>query len=178
MPGLKPREWHAPTLGGVGWTMGIEPTTAGTTTRGSTTELRPPQIFPTPNHPTPNHPTPTFRRSTMARPAGLEPATYGLEGRCSIQLSYGRTAGESVSQIPGVAPGGSLPKLRLVGAAGFEPATLCSQSRCATRLRHAPSRNSRPAAGATERTPAAGARIIRVDSDQRQTPPPVTELPA
>ena len=58
----------------------------------------------------------------MARPAGLEPATLGLEGRCSIRLSYGRL--ESA--------------IRMVGAEGFEPPTLCSQSRCATRLRHAP----------------------------------------
>ena len=59
----------------------------------------------------------------MARSAGLEPATLGLEGRCSIQLSYERKGG------------------KLVGAEGFEPPTLWSQTRCATRLRYAPSTN-------------------------------------
>ena len=29
----------------------------------------------------------------LARPAGFEPATYGLEVRCSVQLSYGRIKG-------------------------------------------------------------------------------------
>ena len=34
--------------------------------------------------------------TVMARPAGIEPATPGLEGRCSIRLSYGRIIGAAV----------------------------------------------------------------------------------
>ncbi len=33
------------------------------------------------------------RQSEMARLPGLEPGTYGLEGRCSLQLSYRRSGG-------------------------------------------------------------------------------------
>ena len=40
----------------------------------------------------PNHFKPGKKAGfEMARPAGLEPATPGLEGRCSIRLSYRRT---------------------------------------------------------------------------------------
>jgi hypothetical protein len=36
------------------------------------------------------------RTSAVARPAGIEPATAGLEGRCSIRLSYGRLINQQV----------------------------------------------------------------------------------
>src|SRR5262245_52577754 len=39
--------------------------------------------------PTEHQPIGQFRDSEM-RPGGFEPPTLGLEGRCSVQLSYGR----------------------------------------------------------------------------------------
>ena len=51
--------------------------------------------------------------------------THGLEGRCSIQLSYGRTIESPTKQ-------------KMVGDAGFEPATPWTQTKCATKLRQSP----------------------------------------
>jgi hypothetical protein len=68
--------------------------------------------------------------ANLARPARLELTTPGLEGRCSIRLSYGRLSRRiSCSQ--------SLTPL-LVGVRGFEPPTSWSQTRRATGLRYTP----------------------------------------
>ena len=73
----------------------------------------------------------------MARPKGLEPLTLGLEGRCSIQLSYGRLATNWYEPLESHEPM-SGPKKKVVGVERFELPTSCSQSRRATRLRYTP----------------------------------------
>ena len=62
-----------------GWVVGLEPTTSRTTI------WRANQLHHT------HHISSVDVISTETSPGGFEPSTYGLEGRCSIQLSYGLT---------------------------------------------------------------------------------------
>ena len=71
----------------VGWEMGLEPTTPGTTIRCSN------QLSYTHHIKFVSIPTAAFfagKTDEMARQEGLEPPAYCLEGSCSIQLSYWR----------------------------------------------------------------------------------------
>lgn len=80
--------------------------------------------------------SPSVISKKLVRPTGVEPVTYALEGRCSIQLSYGRS---TYTMSKKTRFSGSKPKnLSLVGETRFELATLRSQSECATGLRHSP----------------------------------------
>ena len=63
----------------MGWVMGLEPTTLGTTIRCSN------QLSYTHHIRLLNTP-----QMELARQKGLEPLAYCLEGSCSIQLSYWR----------------------------------------------------------------------------------------
>ena len=73
----------------LGWEMGLEPTTPGTTIRCSN------QLSYTHHISTVWKPLDERPGKSLARQKGLEPLAYCLEGSCSIRLSYWREFGWS-----------------------------------------------------------------------------------
>ncbi len=67
----------------------------------------------------------------MVRPEGLEPPTLGSEGRCSIQLSYGRMRSCLYTSHQGPRqPGSYLFRVPLAVSISFYPLkVICSMSR-------------------------------------------------
>ena len=75
------------------------------------------------------------RTRNVARPAGLEPATPGLEGRCSIHLSYGRER-EIVQGTRQKAQGRTPPCFGVSARSPApEPPTLCPRPKSTGRRR-------------------------------------------
>ena len=139
---------------------GLEPSTPGATVQCSAIELHPPCFVARPEggyadrHAviallTSLRHTRSLSHAQEMRQEGIEPPTHGLEGRCSIQLSYWRTPRISYL-VKRIASKGILTTTTRdtrteirdtffrVGVRGFEPPTPCAQGRCATRLRYTP----------------------------------------
>src|SRR5688572_32596993 len=95
----------------MGWLVGIEPTTPGFTNQCSNQlsyshhtlqcGMRSAKCRMERKYLDSGHSAFCTQRYGLVRPAGLEPTTPGLEGRCSLRLSYGRVEPRLAAPAPG-----------------------------------------------------------------------------